>query len=66
MHSIDSIETFAYGTSKEKKWVKKKRLNEKIEQTINKLINIDDTDDVKKESIKSIIRFGISNWSLWI
>ena len=66
MHSIDSIETFAYGTSKEKKWVKKKRLNEKIEQTMNKLINIDDIDDVKKESIKSIIRFGISNWSLWI
>ena len=65
MHSIDSIETFAYGTSKEK-WVKKKRLNEKIEQTINKLINIDDIDDVKKGSIKSIIRFGISNWSLWI
>ena len=50
MHSIDSIETFAYGTSKEKKWVKKKRLNEKIEQTINKLINIDDINDVKKKA----------------
>ena len=47
MQSIDSIETYAYGTSKDLAYE-----NKKINKTIQKMINFD---DVIKENIKEHI-----------